>query len=83
MTKKYGSLFEELNNFVPEKSKSELIENRANHAITAMINILEEISSNYTEEEAIFLEKRLISSVKGKDPKRFQRGIYKVNKKEQ
>ena len=74
------SLFEELNELAPVTKKEVIIENRANHAIASVINLLEYIETNYSEEDAINLQRRLISSIKGKDPKRFSRALAKIDK---
>lgn len=74
------SLFEELNEFAPVTSKEVIIENRANHAISSVINLLEYIEKNFTEEDALNLQRRLISSIKGKDPKRFARALNKITR---
>jgi hypothetical protein len=74
------SLFEELNEFAPVTSKEVIIENRANHAIASMINLIEYIEENFSEDDAVNLQRRLISSIKGKDPKRFARALNKVTR---
>ena len=73
------SLFEELNEFAPVAPKERVIENRANHVISSAINLIEFIETHYTEEEAVNLHRRLLSSIKGKDPKRFSRALDKIN----
>ena len=80
MTRK--SLFEELNEYASVSSKETVIEGRANHVISSAINLIEYIETNYTEQDAINLHRRLISSIKGKDPKRFARALNKVTKGE-
>jgi len=73
------SLFEELNEFAPVAAKETVIENRANHVIASAINLIEFIETHYTEEDAVNLHRRLLSSIKGKDPKRFTRALGKIN----
>ena len=73
------SLFEELNEFASVSMEEKIIENRANHVISSAINLVEFIETHYTTEEAINLHRRLISSIKGKDPKRFSRALSKIN----
>lgn len=72
------SILHEISTFVPEKNKEELIESRANHVISSAIFLIEMIEETYSEEEADQLKKRLLSSIKGHDPKRFIRSIRKV-----
>lgn len=73
------SIFEELNKMAQSQHDKKLIvENRADHIITSAINLFEYIDSNYTDDQADQLMKRFISSIRGKDPKRFSRAIAKV-----
>lgn len=78
MKKKTRSILNELQNYLPEGNKDIIIENRANHIIQSTINLLEQIYSSYTAEQAQELEKRLYSSVKNRDPKRFERKIKEI-----
>jgi len=73
------SLFEELNEFAPVANNEKIVENRANHVISSAINLIEFIETHYTQDEALNLHRRLISSIKGKDPKRFSRALTKIN----
>jgi hypothetical protein len=74
------SLFEELNELAPVSTREVVLESRATHAISSIINLFEYIEDNFAEEEAINLQRRLISSIKGKDPKRFSRALAKITK---
>jgi len=76
------TLFEELNDLAPVSGKETVIENRANHVISSAINLIEYIETNYSEEEAVNLQRRLVSSIKGKDPKRFARALNKITKEQ-
>jgi len=67
-----------MHRYVPKKNKEDIIESRANHIISSAINLIELINESYSAEEAELLEKRLISSIKGKDVKRFSRSISKL-----
>jgi uncharacterized protein (UPF0305 family) len=82
LTKNTRSILQEINKYVPSKNKEEIIESRAHHIITSAINILDLIRENYSPEEAEQLEKRFLSSIKGKDPRRFSRSIKKVGGEE-
>lgn len=73
------SIFEELNNLAPVRDKNLIVENRADHIIASAINLFEYINKTYSDEEADQLLKRFISSIKGKDPKRFQRAVSRIN----
>lgn len=77
-TRKYKSIFEEINNYVPNHSKEDLIESKGEHVITSAINLLALIRETYDEEEAEQIEKRLLSSIRGKDPRRYSRAVKKI-----
>ena len=72
------SILQEINSYVPSKQKEDVIESRANHIISSAINILDLIYESYTPEEAEYMEKRFLSSIKGRDPERFKRIISKI-----
>jgi len=78
MTIRRKSILEELNSYVPKKNKEAVLENRAGHIIASAINLMELIHQNYGPEEAELMEKRFMSSIKGRDPKRFSRAINRV-----
>ena len=78
MKKRTKSILNELQNYLPEANKDIIIENRANHIIQSAINLLTQICENYSAEEAEELEKRFYSSVKNRDPQRFERTIKKI-----
>ena len=72
------SILEEISSYVPQKSKEELIEARAQHIIVSAINLLESIDENFTPEEAEALKKRFVSSIRGADPNRFTRMVRRI-----
>jgi len=78
MKKRTRSILEELNSIIPEKSKHVIIENRAEHIIHSCLNLLQQIEENFSPEEAEELQKRFFSSLRNKDPQRFERGIKKM-----
>lgn len=78
MKKSTRSILQEISNYVPIKSRDEIIESRAAHVIASAINLMELISENYSEEEAEMLEKRFLSSIKGRDAARFTRMLKRV-----
>ena len=78
INRKSRSILEEISAFVPQKSKEELIEARAQHIIVSAINLLESIDDNFTPAEAEMLKKRFVSSIRGADPNRFTRMVKRV-----
>lgn len=77
MQKRTKSLLEELESIGSNRDINHLIESRANNIISSAINLLELIRRNFPEERAEILEKKLISSVRGRDPNRFVRSLRK------
>lgn len=73
------NLLEELMGYVPAGNKVDLLQTRGDNALNAAINLLEFISESFTDEESLDLEKRFISSIRNRDPKRFQRGVLSLH----
>lgn len=78
MKKRTRSLLEEINSLAPKKDKTALLESKGNNAISSIINILEMIDSNYDTDTAQDLTKRIMLSIKNRDPERFNRGVKKI-----
>jgi len=72
------SILEEISSYVPQKSKEELIEARAQHIIVSAINLLESIDESFSPEDAEALKKRFVSSIRGADPNRFTRMVKRI-----
>ena len=72
------SILEEISAYVPQKSKEDLIEARAQHIIVSAINLLESIDDSFTPIEAEALKKRFVSSIRGADPARFTRMVNRI-----
>lgn len=78
INRKSRSILEEINSYVPQKNKEDLIESRAQHIIASAIHLLSVIEENYSDDEADLLKKRFISSIRGSDPRRFTRMINRI-----
>jgi hypothetical protein len=78
LRKQTRSILDEISTMVPSHDKSLVIESRANHIINSAINLLLIIRENYEGEAADELERRLINSIKGRDPNKFSRGLRKI-----
>ena len=79
MKKATRSILGELNNLNFNRNKQHLIETTGTNLIDSVINLFEQINENYSEEEALELERRFINSVKSADPRKFRRGLAKIN----
>jgi len=80
MKKRTRSLLEEINSLAPKKDKTAILESKGNNAISSIINILEMIDTNYDEDTAQDLTKRIMLSIKNRDPERFNRGVKKIRR---
>jgi hypothetical protein len=78
MVHKIGSFLDELDRFVPAKSKHTVIESRASHIIASAINLVQLIRESYSEEEAQDLVKRLHRSIATEDHRKFTRKIKEL-----
>lgn len=79
MKKKTRSILEEINAMSPRRDKKQLIESNSQQVIAAAINLINLINESFDAETSADLNKRLINSIRTKDPKKFARGISKVN----
>ena len=71
MKKVTRSILEELNSLNFNKDRESLIE-------TTGANLIQNISTHYSDEEALELERRFINSIKTGDARKFHRGITKI-----
>jgi len=77
MQKKTKSLLEELQSYGETRDINHIIESRASNIIASAINLIELMQKNYSPEKAELLEKKLLSSIRGKDQTRFSKSIRK------
>ena len=66
-----------------DRNKDYVVENRGEHVINSAIRLLEEIDNAYSPEQAKDLASRLVNSIRGRDAKKFSRGIKKIIKESQ
>jgi len=78
MKKRTRSLLEEINSLAPRKDKTAILESKGNNAISSIINILEMIDANYDANTAADLQKRIMLSIKNRDPERFNRAVKRI-----
>ena len=78
ITKRSRSILEEISAFVPEKSKEDFIEARANHVINSAIHLLEIIDNTFNEEHALVLRRKLLNSIQQSDPGKFTRAVRRL-----
>lgn len=79
MKKHTRSILEELNRLSLNRDKEKLIENTGHNLIESVINLFDKIHDHYNSDEALELERRFINSIKSGDPRKFKRGVNKIN----
>ena len=79
MKRKTRSILEEINAMSPKRDKKHIVESNAQQIIVTAINLINLINESFDVETAADLNKRLINSIRTKDPKKFARGIGKVD----
>jgi hypothetical protein len=72
------TILEEIISGLPEHNRNSLVESRGNHIVVSALNFLESIKNSYGEQIAEEIERRLLSSIKNKDPKKFSRATKKI-----
>jgi hypothetical protein len=77
MQRQTRSLLQELEALGNNRDASHVIESRAHNIITSAINLVEMINKHYPEEQALILEKKLLSAIKSKEPTRFAKSLRK------
>lgn len=75
------NFLDELDKFVPAKSKHSVIESRASHIISSAINLVHLIKESYPDEDATDLVKRLYRSIMTEDERKFTRKIKELKSK--
>jgi hypothetical protein len=79
MKRKTRSLFQEIDQIYIGNDRRMIIETRSDHLINGIINLIEQLYHEYPQEQADELERRLVNSIRGKDPNKFKRGLKKFN----
>ena len=79
MKKRTRTILEEISRIDVVRDKEHFIESKADNIIAGTSNLLDLINETYDEETAHDLTKRLLNAIRTQDPKKFQRGIRKVN----
>ena len=77
MQRQTRSLLQELDALGNNRDAHHIIESRAHNIITSAINLVELIKKHYPEEQAMILEKKLLSAIKSKEPTRFAKSLRK------
>ena len=78
-TRRARSILEEISRIDVHKDAEHFIESKAVNIIAGTVNLVNLISETYDEETAQDLTKRLLNAIRAQDPRKFERGIRKVN----
>lgn len=81
MQKKTRSILEELESLHVDRDRSHLIESRASNIIDSAIRLMEYIETNYSDEEAENLNRKLLNAMRTKDPRKFSRSLKRTENK--
>jgi hypothetical protein len=79
MQKRTRSLLEELDSMYIERERDLIIESRASNIIAGAINLLEQIDSSYSPEQAENLTRKLLNAIRTRDAGRFARTVRRSN----
>jgi len=79
MQKRTRSILEELESLYVERDRAHLVESRANNVISSAIRLMEFIDSNYSEEDAETLNRKLLNAIRSRDPRKFERSLKRTN----
>jgi hypothetical protein len=78
MKKRTRSILEELNSLGNARNTELLIENRGANIIESAINLLTLVKQQFNEEEAGEIERRFLNAIRTGDPRKFKRGVHKI-----
>jgi hypothetical protein len=83
MQKKTRSILEELESIHEEKyadrDRRYIIESRASNVIASAIRLVEQIESTYGPEQAENLVRKLLNSIRDRDPSKFVRTVRRTD----
>lgn len=75
---KKNSILSELTTMANKELAVNLFESRSQHIISSVIYLIEDIERTFPEEEAENLKRKLVNSIKFKDPTRFTKAVHKT-----
>ncbi len=79
MVNRKHELLDSIVNYTSDKEKLQSLGNRADHAINAVINLLDSIEDDFDEDVAEDLTRRLFLSIKNRDYRKFERGLENLS----
>lgn len=83
MQKKTRSILEELDAAYeqrhPDQDRHHVIENRAGHVIASALRLMDQIDEAFSPETAENLKRKLLNSIRDRDPAKFVRTVRRAN----
>lgn len=84
MQKKTRSILEELDSIYNDRyseinERRYIVENRASNVIASAIRLLEQIEELYEPAQAEDLQRKLLNSIRLRDPKKFSRSVRRAD----
>ena len=84
MQKKTRSILEELDTlyntrYAKQNERRYVIESRASNVIASAIRLMQQIDELYESDQAADLQRKLLNSIKLRDPKKFTRSIKRAD----
>lgn len=84
MQKKTRSILEELDTIYNDRyaelsERRYVIESRASNVIASAIRLLEQIDEMYDDEQAENLQRKLLNSIRLRDPRKFTRSVKRAD----
>lgn len=75
---KKSSILTELQQMINSEHRLNVMESRAQHIISSVIHLIEHIEANYAADESEDLKRKLLNSIKVKDPSKFSRAVKRI-----
>jgi hypothetical protein len=75
---KKTSILSELTNLANQELRTNLVESRSQHILSSVIYLIEDIEKNFSPEESEDLKKKLLNSIKSKDPGKFSKALTRI-----
>ena len=82
MQKLARSILDELDTMITHRDRESLVESRATHIIAGAIHLINYIRENYTPDQALELERRLLNSIRTQEPEKFKRGVGRIRRED-
>lgn len=78
MQKRTKSILAELDSHLVVRDNHNFVESRANNIIQGAINLIQYINENFDQGAAEDLERRLLNSIRARDPRKFSKAVQKL-----